>query len=83
MNMLLPNMKYSLEGIKSWKLYHFHNTGETSKIKGICAENDNLILKSDARNISAYLKRLKNNHKEYYEYIVYNISRIAPFLVVL
>lgn len=71
--------KYSLDGIKSWKLYHFHDTSDTSKIKGVCSENDNLILKPDASNISAYLKRLYNESREYYDYIVYNISQIAPF----
>lgn len=71
--------EYSLDGIKSWKLYHFHDTSDTSKIKGVCAENDNLILKPDASNISAYLKRLYSEYRKYYDYIVYNISQIAPF----
>ena len=38
-----------------------------------------MILKPDASNISAYLKRLYSEYRKYYDYIVYNISQIAPF----
>lgn len=71
--------KYSLDGIQKWKLYHFHDTGETSPIKGVCQANDNIIFKANAQNISAYLKRLKDDYLDYYEKIVSTIQDVAPF----
>lgn len=71
--------KYSLDGIQKWKLYHFHDTGETSPIKGVCQANDNIIFKANAQNISAYLKRLKDEYLDYYEKIVSIIQEVAPF----
>lgn len=71
--------KYSLDGIQKWKLYHFHDTGETSPIKGVCQANDNIIFKANAQNISAYLKRLKDEYLDYYEKIVSIIQKVAPF----
>ena len=71
--------RYSLNGIQTWKLYHFHDTGETSPIKGVCQANDNIIFKANAQNISAYLKRLKDDYLDYYEKIVSTIQDVAPF----
>ena len=71
--------QYTLDAIRSWKLYHFHDTGETSPIKGVCQANDNIIFKANAQNISAYLKRLKDDYLDYYEKIVSTIQDVAPF----
>lgn len=49
-----PMIPY-LETINSWKIYHFYDTSDTSKMKGKCASIDNLIFKQDAENLAPYL----------------------------
>ncbi|EOH4048403.1 AAA family ATPase [Campylobacter coli] len=70
---------YTISEIKKWKLYHFHDTGDTSKMKSICDVNDNLIFKEDAQNIAAYLKMLHDNYNKHYKQILTTIQDIAPF----
>lgn len=70
---------YCQKGIKEWKLYHFHDTGETSPIKGTCSSIDDLVLKSDAQNLCAYLKRLYNDYQSHYNQIIEAIQSVAPF----
>lgn len=68
-----------LKSIDKWKIYHFHDTSDTSKMKGKSASNDNLVFKQDASNLAPYLKMLCDKHKEYYEQIVASIQIVAPF----
>lgn len=68
-----------LKSINSWKIYHFHDTSDTSKMKGKCASIDNLIFKQDAQNLAPYLKMLKDKFKEHYEQIIATIQMVAPF----
>ena len=70
---------YAISEIKKWKLYHFHDTGDTAKMKGMCYANDNLILKEDAQNIAAYLKKLYCDYPSHYDQILKTIQDVAPF----
>lgn len=70
---------YVRAGIKSWKVYHFHDTGDSAKVKQIHSLNDNLILKSDAANLAAYLRMLKDSHEKEYNRIVSTIRLVLPF----
>ena len=69
-----------LDSLKSWRVYHFHDTSESSKIKGNCDINDNWILRPDASNLAAFLYLLKLNHFEYYSNILKTVQLIAPFI---
>lgn len=71
--------KYVREGIRNWKVYHFHDTSESAKVKQFHALNDNLILKPDAANLAAYLRMLKDNHEKEYNRIVSTIRLVLPF----
>ena len=73
-----PMIPY-LKSINNWKIYHFHDTSDTSKMKGKCASIDNLIFKQDAQNLAPYLKMLKDKFKEHYEQIIATIQIVAPF----
>lgn len=73
-----PMIPY-LKSINSWKIYHFHDTSDTSKMKGKSASIDNLIFKQDAQNLAPYLKMLKDKFKEHYEQIITTIQIVAPF----
>lgn len=81
---LLPKNKekissYVRGAIKTWRIYHFHDTSDTAKVKQIQASNDNLLLKPDAANLAAYLRRLKEDYAEYYDRIVATIRLVLPF----
>lgn len=70
---------YVIRSIKKWKLHHFHDTGDTAKMKGMCEANDNLTLKEDAQNIAAYLKMLHDQYFDHYQQILHAIQDVAPF----
>ncbi len=65
--------------MKSWRIYHFHDTGDSSSVKQIQAINDNIYLRSDAQNLAAYLYLLKNQYQTHYQRIVKTIQLVAPF----
>ena len=72
--------KYVFPALKSWKVYHFHDTSDTAKIKVIGDINDNSYLRSDASNLAAFLYALKSGpFKNYYEAIRDQIRNVAPF----
>ncbi len=69
---LLPSMQ-------SWRVYHFHDTSDTALVKQRHGINVNDFLRSDARNLAAFLYLLKNNFPKHYQRIVKTIRLVAPF----
>jgi len=65
--------------MRSWRLLHFHDTSRSAYVKQIHNISDNEYLREDARNLAAFLLRLKNNHNEDYQRIVSIIRLVAPF----
>ncbi|WP_019519286.1 AAA family ATPase [Faucicola boevrei] len=65
--------------IQSWKIYHFHDTSDTAKVKRQSAINDNLVLKADGENLSAYLYMLNDKYPNEYQRIVNTIRLVLPF----
>lgn len=70
---------YVVPAMRSWRLYHFHDTSNSAYVKQVHSINDNEFLRDDARNIGAFLLRLKNFHIEHYQRIVKTIRLVAPF----
>jgi predicted ATPase len=70
---------YVLGHLKSWKLYHFHDTSDSAKVKQTGDLEDNLSLKPDARNLAAFLYRLEKNYKDHFDNIQDAIRLVAPF----
>lgn len=70
---------YIRRAIANWRVYHFHDTGETSRIKQKQPLNDNLRLKPDAANLAAYLHLLRDQHRANYDQIIATIRLVAPF----
>lgn len=62
-----------------WKIYHFHDTSITAKVKQTCNINDNKMLSPDASNLSAFLYAIKLYNSKSYKKIVKTIQRVAPF----
>ncbi len=70
---------YVINHIKSWKLYQFHDTSDSAKVKGTSNINDNVFLRPDAANLAAFLYLLRETRYEYYDRIVKTIRMVAPF----
>jgi len=71
--------EYVVPAMRSWRLYHFHDTSNSAQVKQIHNINDNEYLRDDARNLAAFLLRLKNHHEEHYRRIIKAIRLVAPF----
>ncbi len=70
---------YVRSSVSNWRVYHFHDTSETAKVKQKNPSNDNLRLKVDAANLAAYLRMLKEKHESEYQRIVETIRLVAPY----
>lgn len=64
---------------KKWRLYHFHDTGASARVKQTHKLSNNAELQFDAGNLAAFLYRLKIEYPTSYTQIVKNIRLIAPF----
>jgi predicted ATPase len=74
-----PIYRYVVPAMRSWRLYHFHDTGVSAQAKQIHNINDNVYLRDDGRNLAAFLLRLLKHHEEHYWRIVKAIRLVAPF----
>lgn len=70
---------YIRDSVRSWRVYHFYDTGDKAKVKQMHPVNDNLRLKIDAANLAPYLKMLREKHEAEYRDIVDTIRLVAPF----
>ena len=64
---------------KMWRVYHFHDTSRTAKVKQEHNISNNQSLLFDASNLAAFLYRLKHNYEKSYNEIVETIRLIAPY----
>ncbi|MDN5843507.1 MAG: AAA family ATPase [Alcaligenaceae bacterium] len=71
--------QHVVPAMRSWRLYHFHDTSGSALVKQVHNINDNDYLRDDARNLAAFLLRLKNHHEEHYQRIIKSIRLVAPF----
>lgn len=67
----------ALSGIRA---YHFHDTSDTARIKANGFIDDCRYLRSDAGNLAAFLRAMKNNPEQqrYYERITRHIRKVMP-----
>ena len=70
---------FVVPAMRSWRIYHFHDTSQSASIKQIHGINDNEYLREDARNLAAFLHRMRDLHEEHYKRIVKAIQLVAPF----
>lgn len=66
-----------LRGIKT---FQFHDTSDSARIKDRVPVDDGSYLRSDAGNLAAFLKMLKESeeHRPYYERIIRHIRMVMP-----
>jgi predicted ATPase len=69
---------YSL--LSGIRIYHFHDTSDTARIKGRGYADDARYLRSDAGNLAAFLRMLKGHdqYKKFYDHIVRRIQCVMP-----
>jgi len=60
-------------------VYQFHDTSSSSRIKSESVIANNAILMNDARNLAAYLYRVKQSYPKEYSNIIRAIQLVAPF----
>lgn len=65
--------------LDSWRIYHFHDTSDTSLIRKTADVDDNRLLRSDASNLAAYLYLLRQRYQPEYQLIRKTVQRVAPF----
>lgn len=70
---------YVRPAIQNWRVYHFHDTGDTAKVKQPHAANDTLRLKVDGANLAAFLRMLSVQYPSNYRAIEDTIQLAAPF----
>lgn len=75
-----PNLvRHVQKALTSWRIYHFHDTSDTAKIKQTGDIDDNRFLRPDGSNLAAYLFLLQETKPQYYRNIIETIRLIAPF----
>jgi len=62
-----------------WRAYHFHDTSFSARIKNEHNISNCQVLLDDARNLAAFLYRLRENYNAEYKKIVKAIKRVAPY----
>lgn len=70
---------FVVPAMRSWRLYHVHDTSNSALVKQVHGINDNEFLREDARNLAAFLYRLKSHHETNYKRIVRAVQLVAPF----
>lgn len=70
---------FSYSSISSWKVFHFHDTGDTAGVKRWGAFDDTAYLRPDASNLAAFLYRLRKGHEGIYDQIRKTVQLAIPF----
>lgn len=65
--------------IQSWKVFHFHDTSSSARIKQVSDLSDNVALRQDAGNLAAFLYRLQEREPGAFRSIVETVRLVAPF----
>ena len=65
--------------LQGLSVYHFHDTSDSSPIKQLGRIDDNRYLRGDAKNLAAFLLKMRERESEHYRRIVSTIRLVAPF----
>lgn len=73
------NYLYTQKYLESFKVFHFHDTSKTAKIKQKGNTNDNRFLREQGENLAAYLYYLQERHPKVLKKIEMTVRSVAPF----
>ncbi len=65
--------------LRDFEVYHFHDTGERSPLKGKSQIDDNKTLRRDGGNLSSFLYYLKEKHNKSFLRIEKMVASVSPF----
>jgi predicted ATPase len=68
-----------LQTMRSWTVYHFHDTSPTARLKQTVDLHQNEVLAPDGANLAAFLYRLQATDPTGYQRIVSTVRMVAPF----
>jgi len=68
------------DAIRSWVVYHFHDTSPTAGMRHAEIVEDHEVLRSDAANIAPFLAHLRDEEEDVYKEIVNVCKLVTPFL---
>lgn len=68
------------EFFQSFKVFHFHDTSDSSKLKGFCNTTDYDYLVENGSNLPAFLYRMKETAPKNFKILEFTIKSIAPFI---
>lgn len=74
-----PSLSSVQKHLESFKIYHFHDTSNTSALKAPSQLNDNRYLAENGRNLAAYLYYLQEKHPKSFKQIEFIVRSVAPF----
>lgn len=70
---------YIRDFLRSFTVYHFHDTSLTSPMRQLSRIGDNDYLRSDGSNLAAFLYKLKNTDVKSFNLIEGTIRSVAPY----
>jgi predicted ATPase len=70
---------HTLAMLRGCRVFHFHDTSPGAPVKQPGYASDTEVLHPDARNLAAFLARLREEHPAHYRQIVRTIRTVAPF----
>jgi predicted ATPase len=71
--------KYVYNILKEWRVYHFHDTSDSAKVKKTSKISDADYLREDAANLGAFLYLMQEKHPRHYQRIVKTVQLVIPF----
>lgn len=71
--------EYIKSFMESFRIFHFHDTSKTSKLRKPALVNDNDFLREDAANLPAYLYWMQTKHPKEFKKIEMAVRSIAPY----
>jgi len=72
--------QYIREHLSSYRIYHFHDTSSSARVKQTGDVADNHFLRPDASNLAAFLYLLEQRWHNHYKNIEETVRQAAPFL---
>ena len=79
-NAPVPFPKIIHNSMSNWRVYHFHDTGETAPAKLTGSLHVHRYLRPDGSNLAAYLYWLKHFHSNTYSQVLNAVRLAVPFL---
>ena len=70
---------YVRTDLRSYRVYHFHDTSDSARAKGMSKVEDNRFLRPQAENLPSFLYWLQQKEPAHFRLIEDTIRQIAPF----